>query len=58
MWGDVEAILKKQSKTLDFPYVISSSYGYASRNIGQTETMDEIMQQADEKMYKNKAAKK
>ena len=57
MCKDVEEMLKEQSKTLDFPYVISSSYGYASRNVGQSETMSEIMQQADERMYKNKAAK-
>lgn len=55
---EVEEILWKKSKDLDFPYIISSSYGYASRNVGQPETMDEIMQQADEKMYANKAAKK
>lgn len=54
----VEEILWEKSKTLDFPYVISSSYGYASRNVGQSETMDEIMQYADERMYANKAAKK
>ena len=57
MCKDVEEMLKEQSKTLDFPYVISSSYGYASRNVGQSETMSEIMQRADERMYKNKAAK-
>ena len=55
---EVEEILWEKSKTLDFPYVISSSYGYASRNVGQSETMDEIMQYADERMYANKAAKK
>jgi diguanylate cyclase (GGDEF)-like protein len=58
MCTEVECILLEQSKALDFPYVISSSYGYASRNVGQPETMSEIMQQADERMYKNKAAKK
>lgn len=57
MCAEVEKILREQSKTLEFPYVISSSYGYASRNVGQPETMDEIMQLADERMYKNKAAK-
>lgn len=55
---EVEELLWEKSKTLDFPYVISSSYGYASRNVGQPETMDEIMQIADEYMYKHKAASK
>ena len=55
MCEKVEEILQKESKKLEFSYVISSSYGYASRNVGQPETMDELMQLADEKMYKYKA---
>lgn len=55
MCKEVEQLLWEQSKNLDFPYVISSSYGYASRNVGQPETIEEVMQQADEKMYLNKA---
>ena len=57
MCVEVENVLREQSKTLEFPYVISSSYGYASRNVGQSETIDEIMQLADERMYKHKAAR-
>lgn len=53
----VEDILVEKSKLLDFPYVISSSYGYASRNVGRPQTLDEVMQQADERMYANKAKK-
>ena len=55
---EVENILWEKSKQLDFPYIISSSYGYASRNVGQPETLDEILQMADERMYINKASKK
>lgn len=55
---EVEEILWEKSKALDFPYVISSSYGYASRNVGQPETIDEIMQYADERMYANKTIRK
>lgn len=55
---EVEELLWEKSKTLDFPYVISSSYGYASRNVGRDETLDEILQYADERMYANKAKKK
>ena len=58
MCAQVESILWEKSKQLDFPYVISSSYGYASRNVGQPETLDEILQMADERMYVNKASKK
>lgn len=53
---EVEEILLERSKELDFSYVISSSYGYASRNVNQPETIDEIMQMADENMYRHKAA--
>ncbi len=53
----VEEILWEKSKSLEFPYIMSSSYGYASRNVGRPETLDEVMQKADERMYANKAIK-
>ncbi len=55
---DVEATLWDKSKSLPFPYIISASYGYASRNVGGPETIDEIMQQADGCMYVQKERRK
>ena len=56
--NEVEKNLWEKSKTLDFPYVISSSYGYATRKKGQKESLDLILQEADERMYAYKAAQK
>ena len=55
---EVEKMLWEKSKTLDFPYVISSSYGYATRKKGQMESLDLILQKADERMYAYKASQK
>ncbi len=55
---DVEKSLKKKSKKLDFEYVISSSYGHATRKKDETETLDAVLQKADARMYAYKAAQK
>lgn len=51
----VEKKLKKRSEELEFEYVISSSYGWATRAKGEDITLDELQQLADERMYRNKA---
>lgn len=56
LWMALEAILKEKSGELEFEYQITSSYGYATRAAGGEESLDLIMQYADEKMYEYKAA--
>lgn len=50
----VEGILGEKSKGLDFSYVISSSYGFFIREKGEEESLQEVMQKADERMYEYK----
>lgn len=57
-WQEIENELKEQSKTLEFSYVITSSYGYATRQKGEEKTLEVVMQEADEKMYAYKVAQK
>ena len=56
MWSEVIRELQKQSKTLDFEYTISSSYGYAIRKIGDSDSLFQLMRMADERMYAYKTS--
>lgn len=58
LWKALEERLLEESKKLEFDYVISSSYGFAVRPKGESGSLEELMQQADEKMYAYKQAKK
>ena len=58
LWTQLESRLKEKSMDLDFPYEITSSYGYATREIGGGESLDLIMQYADAKMYEYKVIQK
>lgn len=55
VWNALCEILKERSKTLDFAYEISSSYGYGTREKGKNIKLQEIIRCADEKMYEYKA---
>ena len=55
LWTALEAILREKSNELEFEYQIRASYGYATRTVGGEESLDLIMQYADEKMYEYKA---
>lgn len=50
----LEEILVEDSKELDFEYTISTSYGIATRPKGSYTPIEDIMVEADEKMYKFK----
>lgn len=58
LWKKVENELIERSKQLDFSYKITASYGYAARPRGSKESLDVVMQKADEKMYQYKVALK
>lgn len=55
VWAQLEQLLVEKSKLLNIDYVITSSYGLASREKGEKETMDALSHRADEKMYEYKA---
>lgn len=57
-WKQVEEALTEESEHLDFEYQITSSYGYASREKGDLESLNIVLQLADKKMYENKTAQK
>lgn len=48
---DVQEKLVLSSQQLDFEYVISTSFGHATRRRGSDESLSELMTRADEKMY-------
>lgn len=52
--NQVSLHLKEQSKDLEFGHIISTAYGYATRKRGSRESLDDIITQADEAMYKHK----
>ena len=54
MCEEVGELLIKESQHLGFDYTISASYGYASREKGSTESLDNIIVKADERMYRYK----
>lgn len=56
-WQKLSKILQEESGKLDFEYVIESSYGYATRKKGETGSLEELMQRADERMYAYKQAR-
>lgn len=58
LWHQLEEALSLQSNCLDFPYQMSSSYGYAIRKKGDTVSLHTVMQLADANMYQNKALQK
>ena len=58
VWAQLEQLLVEKSKLLDIDYVITSSYGLASREKGEKETMDALSHRADEKMYEYKKEQK
>lgn len=55
LWKKVEEELVSASKKLEFDYLISSSYGVAFREKEGKESLNEILQRADKKMYEYKA---
>ncbi len=58
LWKKTEELLVVQSKKLDFPYQMSSSYGYAVRKKGENLSLNELLQEADKKMYEYKIEQK
>lgn len=58
LWKQVEDGLSQKSDSLDFPYRITSSYGYASREKGTKGSLHSVLQMADKKMYENKSLQK
>lgn len=50
----LENVLIEDSKELDFDYTISTSYGAATRLKGSLATIQDVMAEADEEMYKFK----
>lgn len=50
----VDRCLEEKSRTLDFSYVISTSYGYATRRKDSSMLLNDIITQADENMYRYK----
>ena len=53
-WEKLCEKLHEESKTLDFAYEITSSYGYATRKKGEAGSTEELMKLADERMYQYK----
>lgn len=47
----VQELLTEKSKSLDFDYTISTSYGCAMRKMGSNQDLNEIVTKADERMY-------
>lgn len=58
IWKQIEELLVLYSKQLDFPYQMSSSYGYAVRQKGEQMSLNALLQMADKKMYDYKTAQK
>ena len=52
----LEEVLVEDSKELDFEYTISTSYGIATRERGSFRAIEDVMVEADEKMYAFKEA--
>lgn len=50
-WQQLCERLTEESGRLDFEYMISSSYGYATRGKGESSSLETLMQLADERMY-------
>ena len=57
-WQRLCERLKEENEKLDFDYTIASSYGYATRKKGETGSLEELMQLADERMYECKQVSK
>lgn len=53
---ELEEVLVEDSKQLPFEYTISTSYGFATREKGSYKPIEDIMVEADEKMYRFKEA--
>lgn len=51
---EIEKLLKIRSEKLEFEYSISTSYGYATRLKGEKESLQNIINKADENMYRFK----
>lgn len=51
---EIERLLKIKSEKLEFEYSISTSYGYATRLKGEKESLQNIINKADENMYRFK----
>lgn len=58
LWQQVEEKLRQQSEKLGLAHQIASSYGYASRAVGEMKSLNSVLQMADKKMYENKAVSK
>ena len=58
LWTTLEATLKEKNAILNFDYEITAAYGYATRAKGSRDSLETILQHADEKMYEYKAKQK
>lgn len=58
LWKKTEELLTENSKKLDFPYQMSSSYGYAVRKRGEYIPLNDLLQLADKRMYDYKIEQK
>ncbi len=58
LWKQVEKLLVESSQKLDFPYIMSSSYGFAVREKGENISIHKVLKEADEKMYEYKVKHK
>lgn len=54
VWAQLDQLLIERSKLLNIDYVITSSYGYASREKDEKDTIDSLINRADQKMYEYK----
>ncbi len=57
-WEKLCKRLKEESSGLEFDYEITCSYGVAVRKKGESESLEAVMQLADERMYQYKAKQK
>ena len=58
IWEEVEKNMLSCSDKIEFPYQMSSSYGYAIRRKGESTPLQEVLQLADKKMYEYKVEQK
>ena len=58
IWEEVEKNMLLCSDKIEFPYQMSSSYGYAIRRKGESTPLQEVLQLADKKMYEYKVEQK
>lgn len=54
IWDRIEQAIDNWNRTTEKPYKISLSYGLAQKTKDDNLTLDELVNKADERMYKNK----